>query len=56
MLYFELQLLRRQDSNLRPIDYVYSIVTNGTDYIISVSMKDLGARRFPLFKEYSLTG
>lgn len=28
--------LREQGSNLRPIAYVYSIITNGTDYIISI--------------------
>ena len=31
------QGLRRQGSNLRPIAYVFSIITDGTDYIISIS-------------------
>jgi hypothetical protein len=30
--------LRRQGSNLRPIAYVSSTITNGTDYIISISL------------------
>jgi hypothetical protein len=30
-------LLRRQGSNLRPIAYVSSTITNGTDYIIFIS-------------------
>ena len=35
--------LREQDSNLRPIAYTLSIVTNGVDYITTIVMKTLGA-------------